>query len=97
MQINLLLLFVVVVVAESVSFNVKIFSIEKVERFLKCLNCKKKITQVSSSSVHVVHCNRCGHTGIMKSMWCSIGFCARVLINTDEGSRITLKFFEIDR
>ena len=76
--------------AESVTSNVEIFSIEKVERFLKCLNCKKKIIQVSSSSV--VHCDRCGHT--MKSVRCSIGFCARVLVDTDKGSRITLKLFE---
>ena len=80
------------IVVESVSSNVEIFSIEKVERFLKCLNCKKKIIQVSSSSV--VHCDRCGHT--MKSMWCSIQFCARVLVDTDEGGRITLKLFEGD-
>ena len=76
--------------AESVTSNVEIFSIEKVERFLKCLNCKKKIIQVSSSSV--VHCDRCGHT--MKSVRCTIGFCARVLVDTDKGSRITLKLFE---
>ena len=30
----------------------------------------------------------------MKSRQCSIGFCARVLVDTDEGSRITLKLFE---
>ena len=78
------------IVVESVTSNVEIFSIEKVERFLKCLNCKKKIIQVSSSSV--VHCDRCGHT--MKSVRCSIGFCARVLVDTDEGRRITLKLFE---
>ena len=78
------------IVPESVTSNAKIFSIKKVERFLKCLNCKKKIIQVSSSSV--VHCDRCGHT--MKSVRCSIGFCARVLVDTDEGSCITLKLFE---
>ena len=78
------------IVVESVTSDVEIFSIEKVERFLKCLNCKKKIIQVSSSSV--VHCDRCGHT--MKSLRCSIGFCARVLVDTDEGRRITLKLFE---
>ena len=78
------------ILVESVSSNVEIFSIEKVERFLKCFNCKKKIIQVSSSSV--VHCDRSGHT--MKSMRYSIRFCARVLVETDEGSRITLKLFE---
>ena len=56
--------------AESVTSNVEIFSIEKVERFLKRLNCKKKIIQVSSSSV--VHCDRCGHT--MKSVGVRSGF-----------------------
>ena len=40
-----------------------------------------------------MHCDRCGHT--MKSVRCSIGFCGRVLVDTDEGSRITLKFFEV--
>ena len=78
------------IVVESVTSNVEIFSIEKVERFLKCLNCKKKIIQVSSSSV--VHCDRCGHT--MKTVRCLIRFCARVLVDTDKGSRITLKLFE---
>ena len=78
------------IVVESVTSNVEIFSIEKVERFLKCLNCKKKIIQVSSSLV--VHCDRCGHT--MKTVRCSIGFCARVLVDTDKGNRITLKLFE---
>ena len=63
---------------------------EKVERFLKYLNCKTKVIQVSSNSV--VHCNRCGHR--MTSVRCSIGFCARVLVDTDKGSRITLKLFE---
>lgn len=48
------------IVVKSVTSNVEIFPIEKVEGFLKCLNCKKKIIQVSSSSV--VHCDRCGHT-----------------------------------
>ena len=46
------------IVVKSVTSNVETFSIEKVERF-KCFNCKKKIIQVSSSSV--VHCDRCGH------------------------------------
>lgn len=31
------------IVVELVISNVEIFFIEKVERFLKCLNCKKKI------------------------------------------------------
>ena len=78
------------IVVESVTSNVEIFSIERVERFLKSLNCKKKIIQVSSSSV--VHCDRCGHT--MKTVRCLIRFCARVLVDTDKGSRITLKLFE---
>lgn len=78
------------ILVESVTGNVEMFPIEKVERFLKCLNCKKKIIQVSSSSV--VHCDRSGHT--MKTVRCSIGFCARVLIDTDKGSHITLKLFE---
>lgn len=30
----------------------------------------------------------------MKSVRCSIGFCARVFVDTDEGRRITLKLFE---
>lgn len=30
----------------------------------------------------------------MKSVRCSIGFCARVLVDTEAGSRITLKLFE---
>lgn len=75
---------------ESVTSNVEIFSIKKVKKFLRCLNCKKKIIQVSSSSA--VHYDRCVHT--MKSVRCSIRFCARVLVNTNEGRRITLKLFE---
>ena len=30
----------------------------------------------------------------MKSLRCSIGFCARVLVDSDEGRRITWKLFE---
>ena len=30
----------------------------------------------------------------MKTVRCSIGFCARVLVDTDKGNRIMLKLFE---
>ena len=53
-----------------------IHTIEKVERFIACFNCAKRILQGTSSNV--VHCDWCGHT--MRISNCSQYVCAKLVL-----------------
>ena len=62
---------------ETVTVTVaNIHTIEKVERFIACFNCAKRILQGTSSNV--VHCDWCGHT--MRISNCSQYVCAKLVL-----------------
>jgi len=57
----------------------KISTIQKVDKFLKCVHCNKKIIQASAE---VIVCNQCGHT--MREDDCTKGLVAKVVIPVDD-------------
>ena len=57
-----------------------IHTIEKVERFIACFNCAKRILQGTSSNV--VHCDWCGHT--MRISNCSQYVCAKLVLYVND-------------
>ena len=57
-----------------------IHTIEKVERFIACFNCAKRILQGTSSNV--VHCDWCGHT--MRISNCSQYVCAKLVLHVND-------------
>ena len=66
-----------------------IHTIEKVERFIACFNCAKRILQRTSSNV--VHCDWCGHTTRISN--CSQYVCAKLVLYVN-GQQIHLTVFQ---
>ena len=60
-----------------------ILSVEKVEHFSKCVNCTRKLVQVTSENI--VQCDRCGHS--MRLSQCERSVMAKIVAKQD-GDRI---------
>ena len=66
-----------------------VHTIEKVERFIACFNCAKRILQ--GTSHNVVHCDWCKHT--MRISNCSQYVCAKLVLHVN-GQQIYLTAFQ---
>ena len=65
--------------------------VEKVERSIHCLNCFRRLLQVTGRKT--VHCDRCGYT--MRMANCKTDVCAKVVVKSREGHRINLTAFQV--
>ena len=75
---------------ETVTVTVtNVHTIEKVERFIACFNCAKRILQ--GTSRNVVHCDWCKHT--MRISNCSQYVCAKLVLHVN-GQQIYLTAFQ---
>ena len=63
-----------------------ILSVEKVEHFSKCVNCTRKLVQVTLENI--VQCDRCGHS--MRLSQCEQSIMAKVVAAQDDGQTVKL-------
>lgn len=63
-----------------------ILSVEKVEHFSKCVNCTRKLVQVTSENI--VQCDRCGHR--MRLSQCKQSIIAKIVAAQEDGQTVKL-------
>lgn len=63
-----------------------ILSVEKVEHFSKCVNCNRKLVQVTSENI--VQCDRCGHN--MRLSQCERSIMAKIVAAQEDGQTVRL-------
>ena len=63
-----------------------ILSVEKVEHFSKCVNCTRKLVQVTSENI--VQCDRCGHN--MRLSQCERSIMAKIVAAQEDGQTVRL-------
>ena len=63
-----------------------ILSVEKVEHFSKCINCTRKLVQVTSEDI--VQCDRCGHS--MRLSQCERSIMAKIVAAQEDGQTVRL-------
>jgi len=63
-----------------------ILSVEKVEHFSKCVNCNRKLVQVTSENI--VQCDRCGHS--MPLSQCERSIMAKIVAAQEDGQTVRL-------
>ena len=69
-----------------------IHSVEKVESYYQCLNCSRRLLQVTGAS-KICRCDRCGYT--MRSANCEVQLCAKVVVKLkDDEQPVHLTAFE---
>lgn len=63
-----------------------ILSVEKVEHFSKCVNCTRKLVQVTLENI--VQCDRCGHC--MRLSQCKESIIAKIVAAQEDGQTVKL-------
>lgn len=63
-----------------------ILSVEKVEHFSKCVNCTRKLVQVTSENI--VQCDRCGHS--MRLSQCERSIMAKIVVPQADDQTVRL-------
>ena len=66
-----------------------IYSVHQVQRNIHCINCSRRIIQVSAA--RIIHCDRCGHS--MRAENCCSQVCAKFTLLTPQGENIVVTTF----